>query len=120
MAHLTANWRVLTDTYSPPDLDRPDGALPAFNWYSESSLGHSGNVYTVRPDGTEPTELTATMPAARRRVRPSWTQDGRQIGFAQASDVFTMTPIGTDITQVTNRPQHTGGSHLHGEIGNSG
>ena len=37
---------------------RPDGTLLAFNSYSESSLGHSGNIYTVRTDGTELTQLT--------------------------------------------------------------
>jgi Tol biopolymer transport system component len=84
---------------------RPDGSLLAFNSYSESSLGHSGNIYTVRPDGTELTQLTHNHDGGTTNAfGPSWSPDGAQIVFAQAGDIYVMDPDGTGITQVTSGP----------------
>jgi len=84
---------------------RPDGTLLAFNSYSESSLGHSGNIYTVRTDGTELTQLTHNHDGGTTNAfGPSWSPDGTQIGFAQAGDVFVMRPDGTGVTAVTSGP----------------
>jgi TolB protein len=84
---------------------RPDGSLLAFNSYSESVLGHSGNIYTVRPDGTELTQLTHNHDGGTTNAfGPSWSPDGTQIGFAQADDVYVMEPDGSKITQVTSGP----------------
>jgi TolB protein len=84
---------------------RPDGSMLAFNSYSESVLGHSGNIYTVLPDGTGLTQLTHNHDAGTTNAfGPTWSPDGTQIGFAQAGDVYVMQPDGTEITQVTSGP----------------
>jgi Tol biopolymer transport system component len=80
----------------------PDGTLLAFNSYSESSLGHSGNIYTIQPDGTELTQLTHNHDGGTTNAfGPSWSPDGTQITFAQNGDVFVMDPDGSGVTQVT-------------------
>jgi Tol biopolymer transport system component len=84
---------------------RPDGSMLAFNSYSESSLGHSGNIYTVRSDGTELTQLTHNHDGGTTNAfGPSWSPEGTQIGFAQAGDVFVMQPDGTEVMPITSGP----------------
>ena len=84
---------------------RPDGSMLAFNSYSESILGQSGNIYTIRADGTALVQLTHNDDAGTTNAfGPSWSPDGTQIGFAQAGDVYLMQPDGSDVVQVTSGP----------------
>jgi TolB protein len=83
----------------------PDGSTLAFNSYSESILGHSGNIYTILTDGNGLTQLTHNHDGGTTNAfGPSWSPDGTQIGFAQAGNVLVMEPDGSGITQVTTGP----------------
>lgn len=93
----------------PPPQAKPDGSLLAFNSYSESGLGQAGNVFTVRPDGSELTQITEYEgPGGTGAFGQSWSPDGTQIAFGLVrpngnGDVHIMNPDGTGLIQVTDR-----------------
>jgi TolB protein len=107
-AHRLTDW----DLGAAAASYHPDGSLLAFNSYSESSLGKSGNIYTIRPDGTGLTKLTENHDGgASNAFGPSWSPDGTQITFGQVppdgnGDIYVMNPDGSGLTMVTRGPHN--------------
>lgn len=79
----------------------PDGSLIAFNSPAEQSRDQ--NIYTIRPDGTGLTKLTAHAEDGQATFHPSWSPDGSQILFSHSpstdgwADFFVMNRDGSDL-----------------------
>lgn len=90
-------------TLTPPGFDAqipnwsPDGRQIVFQ--------SSGNVWAVRPDGSDLRQLTFDSGVDTRDVNPSYAPDGSVIVFSRVAgdqrDVYTMNPDGTGMRQVT-------------------
>jgi TolB protein len=102
---------------SPWELDgehadwSPDGSLITFESYgSGAPAGVSTNVFTVRPDGTDLTQITQNEGGGVNSTNPAWAPDGTHIVFAQSpgsgrfgfTDIYTMKADGSDIRQITS------------------
>jgi Tol biopolymer transport system component len=78
--------RILTDPAmfgSYPDWS-PDGERIVFNTYPIGSFQDTTkatNLYTIRPDGTDLTQVTHFGENDTRASEPTWTPDGQQIIF---------------------------------------
>jgi Tol biopolymer transport system component len=78
--------RILTDPAmfgSYPDWS-PDGQRIVFSTYPLGSFQDTTkatNLYTIRPDGTELTQVTHFGENDTRASQPTWTPDGKQIIF---------------------------------------
>ncbi|HEV7474786.1 MAG TPA: di-heme oxidoredictase family protein [Pyrinomonadaceae bacterium] len=71
----------------------PDGARIAFSV--------NGNIWVVNNDGTNPNLISFDGD-----FEPTWSPDGTTIAFSSSRtgtfQIFTMTPIGTDVTNISN------------------
>ena len=71
----------------------PDGSQIAF------SVG--GGIWVMNNDGTNPNLITFEDDS-----QPSWSPDGSKIAFTSTrtgvAQIFTITPIGTDVTNISN------------------
>lgn len=78
--------RVLTtwDTWGTyPDWS-PDGETIVFTTYDLGEFqgtDEPSNLFTIRPDGTDLTQLTRYPPGGERATQPTWTPDGKRILF---------------------------------------
>jgi Tol biopolymer transport system component len=78
--------RILTDPAlfgSYPDWS-PDGVRIVFNTYPIGSFQDTTkaqNLYTIRPDGTDMTQITHFGEHDARAIEPTWTPDGSRIIF---------------------------------------
>ena len=72
--------------------------------WSELGTGPS-NLYTLRPDGSNLTQITTFAKGETRAAQPSWTPDGQQLIFtAVEGDDFgdpTMAVVGLDGSGLT-------------------
>jgi Tol biopolymer transport system component len=79
----------------------PDGAWIAFQ-------RPYGQLYLVRPDGSDLHEVPLDLPSGAGATRPSWSPDGAWIVFALerngSSDIYAVRPDGTGLTEVTGSP----------------
>jgi TolB protein len=91
----------------------PNGREILFNTYYDYHPGKFANVYSMRPDGSHRTLLTRARPGVQS-FRPAWAPDGARIVFSRFTpigkksgriDLFTMSPTGTRLRQVTNMPR---------------
>lgn len=80
----------------------PDGSLIAF----DSLQNGATNIWTVNPDGTDPTQITQRTSGTDNS--PAWSRQGDKIvfasdrdGSANGSQLFTMKPDGTEIQRIT-------------------
>jgi Tol biopolymer transport system component len=88
-----------TDNWEP--ALSPDGQHIAF---VSSRNNLDWEIYVMRADGTEVTQLTNSDPA--RNTMPAWSPDGNRIVFvrfenAETSHIYTMNRDGTDPRQLT-------------------
>lgn len=76
LTHLTEG------TLSPYDLAwSPDGEMIAFNTYTRDWIGWGGDIWVVRPDGSDLIRL-----ATGDNRRPRWSPDGGRIAFNRRVD----------------------------------
>ncbi len=85
---------VPTTGHSFPALS-PDGSKIAF--------GANGGIWVVNNDGTNPNLISFEGDS-----QPAWSPDGATIAFSSTrtgtAQIFTMTPIGTEVTNISNSP----------------
>jgi len=85
----------------------PDGSHIAY----VSSQGRGSRIFVMRADGSNKRQITFGDSGAENRD-PSWSPDGRYIFFSSTRNgnvlnLFSMTPDGGNITQITNFPENT-------------
>jgi Tol biopolymer transport system component len=89
-----------------PNLDErnpdwsPDSARIAF----QRQVGSDTQIVTMRPDGTDDHALSG-LPATARR--PAWAPDGTRIAFDADSEIFSVNPDGSNVTQLTQAGSST-------------
>ncbi|HYY93886.1 MAG TPA: di-heme oxidoredictase family protein [Pyrinomonadaceae bacterium] len=78
----------------------PDGGRIVFT--------NSGNLWVVNNDGTNPNEITIDG----TDFMPAWSPDGTKIAFTRVlngqAQVWTITPFGTEATNISNSTQNDG------------
>ena len=93
---------------SPPSAENdgapawsPDGGLIAFH----RTLNEPSHIYTMRPDGTQVTQLTTGLD---NDYGPSWSADGARIAFASGRGsglaIWSMRSDGTDLRRLSTGP----------------
>lgn len=85
----------------------PDGSLIVFQSPPEANQGGEQNIFTIHPDGTGLTQLTAHLSSEadgkQGTFHPSWSPDGSQIVFIHnpgtngVGDLWVMNADGTDL-----------------------
>ncbi|MFQ3537155.1 MAG: hypothetical protein SNJ58_14940 [Aggregatilineales bacterium] len=85
----------------------PDGSQIAY----VSSQGRGSRIFVMRADGSDKRQLTFGDRGAENRD-PVWSPDGRYIFFSSTRNggilnLFSMTPDGGNVTQITNFPENT-------------
>ncbi|MCS6872275.1 MAG: hypothetical protein RML95_12000 [Anaerolineae bacterium] len=85
----------------------PDGTQIAY----VSSQGRGSRIFVMRADGSNKRQITFGDGSAENRD-PSWSPDGRYIFFSSTRNggvlnIFSMTPDGGNVTQITNFPENT-------------
>jgi WD40-like Beta Propeller Repeat len=82
----------------------PDGELLAFEGSTDvdTEPHQSWDIYSIRPDGSELTNLTNTPDESETRPTWSWTTDRIAFvrGVPRGSGVYTMAPDGSDVVLV--------------------
>ena len=87
----------------------PDGRLLVFN--RNDDRGYPGELYVVRPDGSNETQLTS---GGFNNAHASWSPDGTHIAFQRAErapdgwHVWTMAPDGSNARQITTVAEESG------------
>lgn len=85
----------------------PDGSHIAY----VSAQGRGSRIFVMRADGSDKRQITFGDSGAENRD-PSWSPDGRYIFFSSTRNggilnIFSMTPDGGNVTQITNFPENT-------------
>jgi len=85
----------------------PDGRLIALDVPGVTFKGGEQNIYTIRPDGTGLTQLTAHLPMADNHTQatfdPCWSPDGSQLIFTHfpstngLADLYVVNADGSDL-----------------------
>jgi len=86
-----------------PDVPTTGHSFPAFSPDgTKIAFSASGNIWVVNNDGTNPNLISFEG----TDFHPTWSPDGTTIAFSSArtgtAQIFTMTPIGTDVTNISN------------------
>ena len=88
-----------------PDVPTTGHSFPAFSPDgTKIAFSASGDIWVVNNDGTNPNRISFEG----TDFHPTWSPDGTKIAFSSARtgvpQIFTMTPIGTDVTNISNDP----------------
>jgi len=87
-----------------PDVPTSGHSFPAYS-PDGTRIAFSANngIWVVNNDGTNPNLISFDGD-----FEPSWSPDGTKIAFSSTrtgvAQIFTMTPIGTDVTNISNDP----------------
>ena len=86
-----------------PDVPTTGHSFPAFSPDgSKIAFSANGGIWVVNNDGTNPNLITFEG----TDIHPSWSPDGTKIVFSSArtgtAQIFTVTPIGTEVTNISN------------------
>jgi Tol biopolymer transport system component len=87
-------YESLGGTAIHPDWS-PDGQWIAFLWTGSSD---DGELYRVRPNGSELTRLTHT---AAGESSPSWSPDSKRLAYARDGEIWVMKKDGTGQVNIT-------------------
>jgi TolB protein len=113
--------RVTPEGMNVGDPDwSPDGSLIAFQSPPEANQGGEQNIYTIHPDGTGLTQLTAHLSlqpdGSEGTIHPSWSPDGTQIVFSHnpgtnggGGDLWIMNRDGSGLHLLTATPLNENG-----------
>ncbi len=86
-----------------PDVPTTGHSFPAYSPDgSKIAFSANGGIWVVNNDGTNPNLITFEG----TDFHPSWSPDGTKIVFSSArtgvAQIFTVTPIGTEVTNISN------------------
>lgn len=86
-----------------PDVPTTGHSFPAFSADgSKIAFSANGGIWVVNNDGTNPNLISFEG----TDFSPTWSPDGTKIAFSSArtgvAQIFTMTPIGTEVTNISN------------------
>lgn len=86
-----------------PDVPTTGHSFPAFSPDgTKIAFSANGGIWVVNNDGTNPNLITFEG----TDFHPTWSPDGTKIAFSSArtgtAQIFTVTPIGTDVTNISN------------------
>jgi CxxC motif-containing protein (DUF1111 family) len=86
-----------------PDVPTTGHSFPAYSPDgSKIAFSANGGIWVVNNDGTNPNLISFEG----TDFHPSWSPDGTKIAFSSArtgvAQIFTMTPIGTEVTNISN------------------
>jgi CxxC motif-containing protein (DUF1111 family) len=87
-----------------PGVPTTGHSFPAYSADgSKIAFSANGGIWVVNNDGTNPNLISF-----EGDTQPSWSPDGTKIAFSSTrtgvAQIFTMTPIGTDVTNISNNP----------------
>ena len=87
-----------------PDVPTTGHSFPTYSPdASKIAFSANGGIWTMNNDGTNPNLISFEGDS-----QPSWSPDGTTIAFSSTRtgvpQIFTMTPIGTDQTNISNDP----------------
>ena len=87
-----------------PDVPTTGHSFPAISSDgSKIAFSANGGIWIVNNDGTNPNLISFEGDS-----QPSWSPDGSKIAFSSTRtgvpQIFTMTPIGTEVTNLSNDP----------------
>ena len=121
------DWRERPEIWAVSTVDgglRPiaDGLSPAWSpagsWIAFASTAAGGsNIWLVRPDGSDLTQLTPSTAGRTNDIRPVWSPDGKQIAFSSYRDgtggCWVIDVNGTGLRRATaNSPRGWCGSNF--------
>lgn len=86
-----------------PDVPTTGHSFPAFSPDgTKIAFSAAGAIWVVNNDGTNPNLISFEG----TDIHPTWSPDGSTIAFSSArtgvAQIFTMTPIGTNVTNISN------------------
>ena len=110
-----SNMEVVKEEQTPqPTQAGSFDDLIFFTAESDAVTNGSADIYTVRPDGSQRTNVTHDLTKAWNGddYNPKWSPDRSKIAFISDRaggntgdvDIFTVSPDGNDLTRLTNKP----------------
>jgi len=89
----------------------PDGREIVFQSFRDCCPGHTSQIYSVHPDGSNLRQLTSEGENGGKNIEPDWSPDGKKIVFAHQpgtgpfgfADIYEMNANGSDIVPIIHQ-----------------